>query len=90
MNIGGFSGRTSSGKNTNEEMREGYGMRQRIQTMIDKTTEKAERKAADQKRIDTLLKIIQDLMETMGWTAEQSMDAMGIAEDDKVKLASRL
>lgn len=65
-------------------------MRQRIQTMIDKTTEKAERKAADQKRIDTLLKIIQDLMEAMGWTAEQSMDAMGIAEDDKVKLASRL
>ena len=55
---------------------------QAIQTIADR--------AAEQKRIDTLLDNVKKLMERMGWSAEQSMDVLSIPESDRNSLAQRL
>ncbi|MCI8713944.1 MAG: hypothetical protein HFH23_17240 [Ruminococcus sp.] len=65
-------------------------MRERLQKIMGKTTERAAKKADNQKRMDALLKMVKDLMKTMGWTAEQCMEALGVSEEEKAKLASRL
>lgn len=65
-------------------------MRQKLQKIMGRTTGRAAVKAANQKRMDALLKMVKDLMDSMGWTAEQCMEALGISEDDREKLASRL
>ena len=53
-----------------------------IQTIADR--------AAEQKRMDTLLDNVKKLMERMGWSAEQSMDVLSIPESDRNSLAQRL
>ena len=55
---------------------------QAIQTIADR--------AAEQKRMDTLLDNVKKLMERMGWSAEQSMDVLSIPESDRNSLAQRL
>ncbi|MBO5524556.1 MAG: Rpn family recombination-promoting nuclease/putative transposase [Roseburia sp.] len=55
---------------------------QAIQTIADR--------AAEQKRMDTLLDNVKKLMEKMGWSAEQSMDVLSIPESDRNSLAQRL
>ena len=55
---------------------------QAIQTIADR--------AAEQKRLDTLLDNVKKLMERMGWAAEQSMDVLSIPESDRNSLAQRL
>ena len=57
-------------------------MCQAIQTIADR--------AAEQKRMDTLLDNVKKLMERMGWSAEQSMDVLSIPESDRNSLAQRL
>lgn len=47
-------------------------------------------RAAEQKRMDTLLDNVKKLMEKMGWSAEQSMDVLSIPESDRNSLAQRL
>ena len=51
----------------------------------EKATEK-ERVAAEENRISTLLKNIQNLMEKAGWSAEHSMDVLDVSEGDRKKL----
>ena len=86
-------------------------MRERLQKMMGKTTERAAKKAVNQKRVDvlnacvgarlkvekskeewvnTLLETLKNLMDSMGLTAEQCMEALGVSEEEKAKLASRL
>ena len=55
---------------------------QAIQTIADR--------AAEQKRMDTLLDNVKKLKERMGWSAEQSMDVLSIPESDRNSLAQRL
>ena len=55
---------------------------QAIQTIADR--------AAEQKRMDTLLDNVKKLMERMGWSAEQSMVVLSIPESDRNSLAQRL
>lgn len=55
---------------------------QAIQTIADR--------AAEKKRMDTLLDNVKKLMERMGWSAEQSMDVLSIPESDRNSLAQRL
>ncbi len=73
-----------------KELKGEYAMRQKTQAAIDKTTKNIEERATDPRMIETLLKITKDLMETMGWTAEQSLEAIGVTEDDRAKMVSRL
>lgn len=60
-----------------------------IQTMKEKAAKEAAREVA-QKACEQNVKIMSNLMKTMGWTAEQSMDAMGISEKDLEKLRAYL
>ncbi len=50
-----------------------------IQTIADN--------AADKRQIETLLQSIKNLMQTMGWTAEQTMDNMKVSAADRKALA---
>ncbi|MCD7751043.1 MAG: hypothetical protein LUI10_04795 [Lachnospiraceae bacterium] len=50
-----------------------------IQTIADN--------AADKRQIETLLQSIKNLMQTMGWTAEQTMDNMKVSDADRKALA---
>lgn len=43
-------------------------------------------RAADKERITTLIKTIKNLMDTMGWSAEQTMDNMKVSESDRKSL----
>lgn len=47
-------------------------------------------RAAEQTRIETLLNNVKNLMENMGWSAEQSMDVLSISESDRKSLAQQL
>ena len=51
----------------------------------EKAMEK-ERVAAEENRISTLLKNIQNLMEKAGWSAEHSMDVLDVSEGDRKAL----
>lgn len=44
----------------------------------------------EEKEQETLLKTIQNLMDTMKWTAEQAMTAMKIPEADRGKYIAKL
>lgn len=57
-----------------------------IQTIADR----AAKRATEQTRINTLLDNINNLMEKMGWSAEQAMDMLGIPEDERELLASQI
>ena len=46
--------------------------------------------AARKERISTLLKSIKNLMEKMGWSAEQSMDILSVSENDRKELSQML
>ncbi len=62
-----------------------------MQTIADRAAEKAAAeaaaKAADEQNIRTLQNSIRNLMERMGWSAEQSMEAIGVSDSDKKRLA---
>ena len=75
----------NSCENANLTMKKGeevLDVCQAIQTIADR--------AAEQKRMDTLLDNVKKLMERMGWSAEQSMDVLSIPESDRNSLAQRL
>lgn len=60
-----------------------------LEEMKRRAAEKAmekERVAAEENRISTLLKNIQNLMEKAGWSAEYSMDVLDVSEGDRKKL----
>lgn len=40
--------------------------------------------------IDGILTSVKNLMESMGWTAEQAMDALKISQEDRNKYAGML
>lgn len=42
--------------------------------------------AAQKERISTLLNNIRNLMEKMGWSVDQSMDILGVSENDRKAL----
>ena len=46
--------------------------------------------AAQKERISTLLNNIKNLMEKMGWCAEQSMDVLNVSENDRKVLSQLL
>ncbi len=46
--------------------------------------------AAEEKRLDTLLDSVKNLMQSMKWTADQAMAALKISQDDRIILARRL
>lgn len=46
--------------------------------------------AAQKERISTLLNSIKNLMEKMGWSAEQSMDILSVSENDRKALSQLL
>lgn len=46
--------------------------------------------AAQKERISTLLNNIKNLMEKMGWFAEQSMDILNVSENDRKALSQLL
>jgi len=50
---------------------------------IQQMNEEAAQKAAQKERISTLLQSIKNLMENLGLTAEQAMNAIGVSETDR-------
>jgi len=54
-----------------------------IQQMKEEAAREAAKKAAQEERVSTLLQAIKNLMENLGLTAEQAMNAMGIPETDR-------
>lgn len=50
---------------------------------IQQMNEEAAQKAAQKERISTLLQSIKNLMDNLGLTAEQAMNAMGVSETDR-------
>jgi len=50
---------------------------------IQQMNEEAAQKAAQKERISTLSANIKNLMEKMGWSAEQSMDVLSVSDSDR-------
>jgi hypothetical protein len=50
---------------------------------IQQMNEEAAQKAAQKERISTLFANIKNLMEKMGWSAEQSMDVLSVSDSDR-------
>ena len=46
--------------------------------------------AAQKERISTLLSNIKNLMQKMGWSAEQSMEVLSVSETDRTALLQLL
>jgi len=46
--------------------------------------------AAEEKRLDTLLDSVKNLIQSTKWTADQAMTALKISQDDRIVLARRL
>lgn len=46
--------------------------------------------AAEEKRLDTLLDSVKNLMQSMKWTADQAMAALKISQEDRIVLARKL
>lgn len=53
---------------------------------IQQMNEEAAQKAAQKERISTLFANIKNLMEKMGWSAEQSMDVLSVSDSDRKAL----
>lgn len=47
-------------------------------------------RAADERQIEVLLQSIKNLMETMGWTADQTMNNMKVSDSDRQAISARL
>jgi hypothetical protein len=71
---------------TMNENEEGLDVCEAIQTIADRAAERA----AEQKRIDTLLQVINNIMTNMKLTKEQAMNAVGISESDREVIARLL
>ena len=50
---------------------------------IEQMNEEAAQKAAQKERISTLLRSVKNLMDNLGLTAEQAMNAIGVSETDR-------
>lgn len=61
-----------------------------IQTIADRAAKRAAEQAIEQTRMNTLMDSIRNLMEKMGWSAEQSMDMLGIPESERQLLIQQL
>lgn len=59
-------------------------------TVFEELAEKRANERAEETRIKTLFDSIKNLMEIMGWTAEQAMEAMKISETDEELLIPKL
>mgnify|MGYP005752385265 FL=1 len=57
---------------------------------IEQMNEEAAKKAAQEERISTLLFSIKNLMEKMGWSAEQAMDVLNVSDSDRKVLRQLL
>ncbi len=54
-----------------------------------KAVEELAEKWAEERRLDTIVNDVKNLMETMTWTVEQAMDALRVPDEDKVVLLKR-
>ena len=70
------------------------GGRRVMSEIVERYAEKYAEKYAEQKvesaRLNNLLEIVRNLMESMKWTAEQAMEAMKISETDRELLMPKL
>ena len=57
---------------------------------IQQMNEEAAQEAAQKERISTLLSNIKNLMQKMGWSAEQSMEVLSVSETDRTALLQLL
>lgn len=58
--------------------------------IVERYAEKYAEQKVESARLNNLLEIVRNLMESMKWTAEQAMEAMKISEADKELLMPRL
>lgn len=66
------------------------GGRRAMSEIVERYAEKYAEQKVESARINNLLEIVRNLMESMKWTAEQAMEAMKISEADKELLIPRL
>ena len=66
-----------------------YRLKGGRKAMCEAVEKYAERKA-ETARVDNLLEIVKNLMESMKWTSEQAMIAMQISDKDKGILLKKL
>ena len=66
------------------------GGRKAMSEIVERYAEKYAEQKVESARLNNLLEIVRNLMESMKWTAEQAMEAMKISESDKELLMSRL
>lgn len=63
-------------------------------TALEKLIEDGKKEGMQEGRqegmIDGILTSVKNLMESMGWTAEQAMDALKISQEDRNKYAGML
>ena len=57
---------------------------------MSEIVERYAEKYAENVRLNNLLEIVRNLMESMKWTVEQAMEAMKISETDRELLIPRL
>jgi len=55
-----------------------------------KVNRRWKKKGMQEGMIDGILTSVKNLMESMGWTAEQAMDALKISQEDRNKYAGML
>ena len=58
--------------------------------IVERYAEKYAEQKVESARLNNLLEIVRNLMESMKWTAEQAMETMKISESDKELLMPRL
>ena len=66
------------------------GGRRVMSEIVERYAEKYAEQKVESARLNNLLEIVRNLMESMKWTAEQAMEAMKISESDKELLMPRL
>lgn len=59
-------------------------------TALEKLIEDGKKEGMQEGMIDGILTSVKNLMESMGWTAEQAMDALKISQEDRNKYAGML
>ncbi|MCD7846303.1 MAG: Rpn family recombination-promoting nuclease/putative transposase [Oscillospiraceae bacterium] len=72
------------------ENQEVIDMCEAIQVLNQRAAEKAATQAATQTRIAMRIADIKNLMDAMGWTAEQAMDILKVPEEDRELVLSQL
>ena len=73
-----------------DEVRRDFVMCDALRELMKEEIEEERKKGRESGRENAILTSIQNLMDSMKWTAEQAMDALKLPMDDRAKYAAKL